>query len=72
VPFWIDELESNCCRHCVAANVLDDLFAGHDLYMARADDHRATSADIMRRWWKRHENARWVWSRLLECFVPVL
>jgi len=71
VPFWIDELESNCCRHCVAANVLDDLFPGHDLYMAGSDDFRATSADMMRRWWRRHENARWVWSRLLEQFVPV-
>lgn len=73
VPFWIDQLESNCCRNCVAENVLEDLFPhGYGLYNDSYDKRWETRATIARRWWRQHRRAKFVHSRLVDQFIPVL
>jgi len=70
LPFWIRELESNCCRRSIAQNVFEDLFGLEPELEDRG--FYEIPADRMRRWWKRYGNARMVWSHVAGHFQPVL
>lgn len=50
IPFWIGELESNCCRFYKPAWVLDNRF-GIDPFDFQKS--LAIPADVLRRWWAR-------------------
>ena len=64
IPFWISELETNCCRGATAGVVFDDLF-GIDV-----DHHHAvTAAERMRLWWARN-GSNLVPSRIAGHLVP--
>jgi hypothetical protein len=41
LPHWIDELETNCCRACVAAQVLEETIGFRDGSQIRTDAERA-------------------------------
>jgi len=67
IPFWISELETNCCRFNVVASTLEDLF-GHDFSRMRYHVFH-TAAEVARNWWE-HHGGRFAWSRIGERFVP--
>jgi len=73
VPLWIDELETGSDRRAGAHNLLDDLFDDScGLHLGSFEDGWATRASIMRRWWRQHRGAKFVWSRLGRRCIPVM
>jgi len=67
IPFWISELESNCCRFVVVAQIFEDLF-GIDLDDFRVT-MRSTPSEIVAEFFERHRG-HLVGSRMAGHFVP--
>jgi len=67
IPHWIGQLESNCCRFNVVAQVFEELLG------LPMDDYRSspgfTAAEIVRDHWNRYGD-HLVWSRITGHYVP--
>jgi len=67
IPFWLDELETNCCRRIVSMNVFEEAFGlGREV----SDGFGEIPGDRMRRWWNRHRDGKFGMSRIAGHFVP--
>jgi hypothetical protein len=67
IPFWISELESNCCRFCVVAQVFEDLFGIDPMDFTHS--RRFTPAEVVAEFWAGHSGDL-VFSRLAGRYVP--
>ncbi len=69
IPFWLDQLESNCCRRVLATCVFDYEF---DLEPEMGEGVCETPATRMRRWWAENRDATFGRSWIRDGrFVPV-
>ncbi len=69
IPFWLDELESNCCRAVIARGVFEKLF-GLDPHVL-GDTGGETESTRMRRWWAAHEHDEFRFSRIANRWIPI-
>lgn len=69
IPFWLDQLESNCCRRVLATCVFEGAFG---LEPEVGEGVCETPATRMRRWWAEHRDGTFVASRIFRGgFIPV-
>lgn len=69
IPFWLGELESNCCRAVIARGVFEKLF-GLDPHVL-GDAPGETEATQMRRWWRIHHDDDFRFSRIANRWIPI-
>lgn len=61
VPFWIEELQSSCCRATIPENLFRNRFG------VRIDEYSSGGESVyeqVRRWWQRNREARFVRVKL--------